>query len=245
MTSEQQKNEKCILSNEETAKKLATYDLPCDCVVGSPLFNMTMFSEIRNALDAKDSIIAELRKENEKLRCANGHWKREMDTDHIGTCDSYGICLACQHDYALSNEELLKMLNDGKTVDSLHSRISELEGENTRLIKLNAENSHEYNDECGCGFCYAMRQHRYIYEQLQKKLESSLAEKEKRITMLEGALKLCERNDKTVYDYCGHGKRQETVQNRFGEIPSQGRRFNTPAEIAREAISTPMTGGER
>ncbi len=53
------------------------------------------------------------------------------------------------------------------------------------------------------------------------------------LSKLESALRQCEHNDKTGYDYYGR-----TALNRFGEAPGQGKCFRTPAEIATEALST-------
>jgi len=44
-------------------------------------------------------------------------------------------------------------------------------------------------------------------------------------------------NDKTEYDYFGHLQdKNKRSANRFGDQPPKGKRWNTPAEIASDAL---------
>lgn len=121
---------------------------------------------LRETLEACKSALTHLSEVEEELakwKCAAHAVADETGKEHAGCCDSHGRCLACSVE---DDHEFWEKYQAQK------AEISRLRAEVERLVKLNESNSHEYHDKCGCGFCYAMRQHEFIYEQLKKELRT-------------------------------------------------------------------------
>ena len=101
-----------------------------------------------------------------------------------------------------------------EALDAKDAKIAELEG---KVAKLESYDKSVYVDG---GLIFAPCNKCASLQQLLGKCKEALA--------------LCDKNDKTRYDYRGA---TEIMADRYGNLPERGARFNTPSEIAKELLT--------